>query len=70
MALRSDIEPSIVRPRNRTGIECIEGINEEKSIGSDGFDTQKGVEFMDLPFFFFFLRVNMTIHHALSAALR
>ena len=56
----SEIEPSIMRPRNLIGLEWMEGIEDETSGWSDAFDTEKGVVFIDLP-------LIMTIEHDLSA---
>ena len=52
----SVIDPSIMRPKNRTGIEWIDGMNKEKSVGLDGSETQKGELFSDLPFLIMKLR--------------
>lgn len=46
----SESEPSTIRPRKRTGEECIDGIYEEKSVGVDRGVTENGVVFTDLPF--------------------
>ena len=56
----SEIEPSIIRPRNLIGLEWIEGIEDKTSGWSDTSDTEKGVVFIDLP-------LIMTIEHDLSA---
>ena len=56
----SEIEPSIMRPRNLIGLEWMEGIEDETSGWSDAFDTEKGVVFIDLP-------LIMTIERDLSA---
>ena len=56
----SEIEPSIMQPRNLIGLEWMEGIEDETSGWSDAFDTEKGVVFIDLP-------LIMTIEHDLSA---
>ena len=46
-----------MRPKNRTGIEWIDGsMNKEKSVGLDGSETQKGELFSDLPFLIMKLR--------------
>ena len=45
----SESEPSIMRPKNLTGLECIEGMKDEDSGWSVAFETEKGAEFMDLP---------------------
>ena len=39
----SEIEPSIMPPRNLIGLEWIEGIENETSGWSDAFETEKGV---------------------------
>ena len=56
----SEMEPSIMRPRNLIGLEWMEGMEDETSGWSDAFDTEKGVVFIDLP-------LTMTIEHDLSA---
>ena len=56
----SEIEPSIMQPRNLIGLEWMEGIEDETSDWSDALDTEKGVVFIDLP-------LLMTIEHDLSA---
>ena len=56
----SEIEPSIMRPRNLIGLEWMEGIEDETSGWSDALDTEKGVVFIDLP-------LIMTIERDLSA---
>ena len=53
----SEMEPSIMQPRNLIGLEWME---DETSGWSDVFDTEKGVVFIDLPF-------TMTIDCDLSA---
>ena len=58
--LLSEIEPSIMRPRNLIGLEWMEGIEDESSGWSDGFETEKRVAFIDLP-------LIMTIQQDLSA---
>ena len=45
----SEIEPSIMRPRNLIGLEWMQGIEDECSCWSDGLDTGKGFVFIDLP---------------------
>ena len=45
----SEMEPSIMRPRNLIGQEWMEGMEDETSGGSDALDTEKGVVFIDLP---------------------
>ena len=55
----SEIEPSIIQPRNLIGLEWIEGIGDETSGWTNVFETEKGVLFIDLPF-------TMTIEHDLS----
>ena len=54
-----EIEPSIIRPRNLTGLEQMEGIEDEASGWSDAFETED-VVFIDLP---------LTKEHDLSALL-
>ena len=56
----SEIEPSIMQPRNLIGLEWIEGIGDETSGWTDVFETEKGVVFIDLT-------LTMTIEHDLSA---
>ena len=56
----SEIEPSIMGPRNLIVLEWIEGIGDETSGWTDVFETEKGVVFIDLP-------LTMTIEHDLSA---
>ena len=56
----SEIEPSIMLPRNLIGLEWMKGIEDETSGWSDAFGTGKGVVFIDLP-------LIMTIEHDLSA---
>ena len=56
----SEIEPSIMQPRNLIGLEWMEGTEDETSGWSDAFDTEKGVVFIDLP-------LIMTIERHLSA---
>ena len=43
--------PSMMRPKNRTGLECIDGINDEDVALERSLedDTEKGVVFIDLP---------------------
>ena len=43
-----EIEPSIMWPRNLTGLEWMEGIGDETSTWTDAFETEKGVVFIDL----------------------
>ena len=57
---QSEIEPSIMRPRNLIGLEWIEGIGDETSGWTDVFETEKGVMFIDLP-------LTMTTERDLSA---
>ena len=56
----SEIEPSIMRPKNLIGLEWMEGIGDGTSGWTDAFETEKGVVFIDLP-------LTMTIEHDLSA---
>ena len=56
----TEIEPSIMRPRNLIGLESIVGIGDETSGWTDVFETEKRVLFMDLP-------VTMTLERDLSA---
>ena len=56
----SEIESSIIGPRNLTGLEWIEGIGDETSGWTYVFETEKGVVFIDLT-------LTMTIEHDLSA---
>ena len=44
----SEIDPSIIQPKNLTGLEWMEGIKDVKSDGSLGDETEKGVVFIDL----------------------
>ena len=44
----SEIEPSIMRPRNLIGLEWMEGIEDETSSWSNVLDKEKGVVFIDL----------------------
>ena len=46
----SKIDPSIIGPKNLTGLECMEGMKDVKSDGSVGNETEKGVVFIDLSF--------------------
>ena len=55
----SEMEPSIMRPRNLIGLEWMEGMEDETSGWSDAFDTEKGVVLIDLT-------LTMTIDHDLS----
>ena len=52
----SEMEPSIMRPRNLIGLEWMEGMEDETSGCSDAFITEKSVVFIDLP-------LTMTIGH-------
>ena len=52
----SEMEPSIMRPRNLIGLEWMEGMEDETSGCSDAFNTEKSVVFIDLP-------LTMTIGH-------
>ena len=45
----SEIDPSIIRPKNLTGLEWMEGIKDVKSDVSLSNKTEKGVMFTDLP---------------------
>ena len=45
----SEIDTSIIRPKNLTGLEWMEGIKDVKSDVSLGNKTEKGVMFTDLP---------------------
>ena len=45
----SGIEPSIMQPRNLTGLAWMEGKKDETSGWSEAFETGKGVAFIDLP---------------------
>ena len=56
----SEIEPSIMRPKNLIGLEWMEGIGIGTSAWTDAFETEKGVVFIDLP-------LTMTIERDLSA---
>ena len=56
----SEIEPSIMRPKNLIGLEWMEGIGHGTSGWTDAFETEKGVAFIDLP-------LTMTVEHDLSA---
>ena len=56
----SEIEPSIMQPRNLIGLEWIEGTGDENFGWSDVFETEKGVVFTDLP-------LTMTIYQDFSA---
>ena len=56
----SEIEPSIMQPRNLIGLEWIEGIGDETSGWTDVFETEKGAVFIDLP-------LTTTIERDLSA---
>ena len=54
----SEIEPSIMRPKNLIGLQWMEGIGDGTSGWTDAFETEKGVVFIDLP---------LTIERDLSA---
>ena len=56
----SEIEPSIMQPKNLIGLEWMEGIGDGTSGWTDAFETEKGVVFIDLP-------LTMTIERDLSA---
>ena len=56
----SEIEPSVMSPRNLIGLEWMEGMEDETSGCSDAFETIKSVAFTDLP-------LTITIEHDLSA---
>ena len=56
----SEIEPSIMRPRNLMSLEWMEGIGDGTSGWTHAFETEKGVAFIDL-------LLTMTIEHDLSA---
>ena len=56
----SESEPSIIRPKNLTGQEWMEGMKGEGSGWSFAFRTEKGVVFIDLP-------LIMSIERDLSA---
>ena len=56
----SEIEPTIMQPRNLFGLQWIEGIEDETSGWTDVFETEKGIVFIDLP-------LAMTIEPDLSA---
>ena len=45
----SEINPSIIRPKNLTGLEWMEGMNDVESYDSFGDERQKGAVFIDLP---------------------
>ena len=49
-----------MQPRNLIGLECMEGIGDDSSGGTDALKTKKGVVSMDLP-------LRMTTEHDLSA---
>ena len=44
----SEMEPSMIQPRNFIGLEWMEGIYDEKSVEFFGSDTEKGVAFINL----------------------
>ena len=46
--LLSEMEPSMIRPRNFIGRELMEGIHDEKSVEFFGSNTEKDVVFTDL----------------------
>ena len=56
----SEIESSIMQPKNLIGLEWMEGIGDGTSGWTDAFETEKGVAFIDLP-------LTMTIERDLSA---
>ena len=56
----SEIEPSIMRPRNLIGLERMEGIGDGTSAWTEAFETEKGVVFIDVP-------LTVTIERDLSA---
>ena len=56
----SEIEPTIMPPRNLFGLQWIEGTEDETSGWTDVFETEKGAVFIDLP-------LAMTIEPDLSA---
>ena len=56
----SESEPSIMRPKNLPGLEWMEEIEDEDSGWSVAFETEKGVQLIDLP-------LIMTIEQDLSA---
>ena len=56
----SEIEPTIMQPRNLFGLQWIEGTEDETSGWTDVFETEKGAVFIDLP-------LAMTIEPDLSA---
>ena len=58
--LLSEIEPSVMQPKNLIGLEWMEGIRDGTSGWTDAFETEKGVVFIDLP-------LTMTIERGLSA---
>ena len=45
----SKIDPSIIRAKNLTGLEWMEGMKDVKLDGFLGHETEKGVVFIDLP---------------------
>ena len=47
--LLSEIKLSIIKSRNLSGLEWMEGIQDETFDWSDAFETKKGVAFIDLP---------------------
>ena len=56
----SEIEPSIMRPKNLIGLEWMEGIGDGTSGWTYAFETENGVGFLDLP-------LTMTIERDFSA---
>ena len=47
--LLSEIKLSIIKSRNLSGLEWMEGIQDGTFDWSDAFETKKGVVFIDLP---------------------
>ena len=45
----SEIELSVMQPKNLIGLEWMEGIGDRTSSWTDAFETEKGVVFIDLP---------------------
>ena len=45
----SDIDVSIIQPKNLAGLEWMEGMKNVKSNGSLGHETDKGEMFIDFP---------------------
>ena len=56
----SEIEPSIMRPKNLIGLEWMEGIGDGTSGWTQAFEAEKGAVFIDLS-------LTMTIERDLSA---